>query len=167
MTNGNEGRLAKAAIIISVFTLIVTVIGVYLAYGQVKLLMNQNEDLREQFDKSGPVLSVETSVQLMYHDGRQPVTLFEQQHPTLTRSDLDTPDATAYLVYKVTNTGRSGTALLGADLRVGPDTIHESDPLVRSLCAAQGGGTVDCRQVFSAPNRPRLEPGWTYYFTFL
>jgi hypothetical protein len=63
----------------------------------------------------------------------------------------------------VQNTGRLDTTLTGAELRIGQDTtIKTGDPNVRSLCKAQGGGAVDCRQAFAVP--PKLDPGWTYYF---
>ncbi|MGH3873334.1 MAG: hypothetical protein ACRDSR_17805 [Pseudonocardiaceae bacterium] len=131
MANGKDGPLAKLAIIISAFTFVITGIGVYLSYSQVK-------DLREQFDWSGAVLSVETSVQLKYNDGRrEPVTLSEQQHPALTDRDFDTSDA-IYLVYKVQNAGRLDTTLTGAELRIGRDIIIKADDAhVRSLCAAR------------------------------
>jgi hypothetical protein len=99
MANSKDGPLAKLAIIISVFTFVATGIGVYLSYNQVKLSDNQIKDLREQFDWSGAVLSVETSAQLTYNDGRrEPLTLSEQQRPTLTARDFDTSES-IYLVY--------------------------------------------------------------------
>lgn len=157
-TRPKRNWVAWLALAVSALTLVATGIQALFAF-------EQTRELREQFARSGPVLTANSALQLKFNDNRQgPPNASDDQYPVVSSRDFDTFDS-INLVVTVTNVGRLESKIIDVKLQVAPNvTINASDDNSAAVasCSVSGGGLVDCRKALPFT----LNPGDRYYIYF-
>jgi len=168
---GDRRLVSISALILSVLSLTITGVQAAVAQNGVNVSKQEVAELRSQFDREGPILKADSQLRVevgevsdqfdpgdVTYEGNQADT------PVVTEKFLD-PLTEAYLVFKVSNFGRSTTTLLSA--RLSPASYPVDAAVIQP-----GGYTVYCGS-FDPPIEPclrqfpiELPEGRTYVIAF-
>ncbi|WP_410652263.1 hypothetical protein [Amycolatopsis sp. cmx-4-54] len=123
----------------------------------------QLEEAKEQFEVSGPRLEFSSRIQFVHGEsGKQDVWLDSGKAPKVT-DELLARYKQIWLAVKVTNTGRSDTALSSARFQQGENSwLNHTTDKAAFYCTLHKGDIVRCKDCLPVT----LGPGWSYYIYF-
>lgn len=110
----------------------------------------QTAELKEEFEMSGPVVSIASQLQVQHEDSKKPVPANrdDSDHPVV---DFDMFDkySQVWMKVSITNNGRADTTLRTARMEISPDNWVDSTFTGPTIwCNAEKSDSIDCRKTF-------------------